>query len=260
MKLNINKTALLRFINSLNKLDDTKRFFRSQSTLPLYLQDVLVGLLLSDGHLEKSSPTSFARLSVSFGAKHRDYLILLYELFEMYTNTPPKAITVNNNRTKTTHEILKFNTVSLPQLLLYHDLFYKLRDNKLIKVIPNNINDYMSPVTLAHLIMGDGNLKTQDKIIRIYTNSFTKTEVELLALSIESKLGIKAKTVHDRNNQYILSISKNQLHLLQELLKDHMHPSMLYKLDLESNVGLNNQELLKNVKSIFSKDNIDLSK
>lgn len=40
----------------------------------------------------------------------------------------------------------------------------------------------MSPVVLAHLIMGDGNLKLLDEIIHIYTNSFTKGEVELLSL------------------------------------------------------------------------------
>lgn len=32
--------------------------------MPPYLHQVLIGLLLSDGSLEKSSPTSLARLSV----------------------------------------------------------------------------------------------------------------------------------------------------------------------------------------------------
>ena len=92
----------------------------------------------------------------------------------------------------------------------------------------------MSPIVLAHLIMGDGNLKQPDKIIRIYTNSFTQTEVNLLALAITRKLGILTKVVHDRNNQYMLTISKSQLSLIQELIKSHMHSSMFYKIDLES--------------------------
>lgn len=35
--------------------------------MPYYLHQVLVGLLLSDGFLEKPSPTSTVRLSVTFG-------------------------------------------------------------------------------------------------------------------------------------------------------------------------------------------------
>ena len=119
-------------------------------------------------------------------------------------------------------------------MLYYFELFYKANsDGKFTKIIPLNIGELMSPVVLAHLLMGDGNLKQPDKIIRIYTNSFTQIEVNFLALAITQKLGILTKVVHDRNNQYIITISKSQLSLVQELLKSHMHPSMYYKIDLE---------------------------
>lgn len=91
----------------------------------------------------------------------------------------------------------------------------------------------MTPVVLAHLIMGDGNLKLPDRIIRIYTNSFTKEDVESLALSIFNNLNIQARVVHDRNNQYMIVISKSELPKVQNIVKDHMHPSMLYKIDLD---------------------------
>jgi hypothetical protein len=237
--MNMNKTTMIRFLNSLNKLEDYKKEYRSKSKLSLYLNDVLIGLLLSDGHLERSSPTSAVRLSVSFGAKHSLYLLHLYDLFEPYTNTGPVSVCVNNKKTQTKHEVLKFNTVSLPQLLFYYKLFYNLTDSvgsqgKLIKIVPVNIEELMTPVVLAHLLMGDGNLKLPDQILRIYTNSFTREEVELLALAITKKLSIITKVVHDRNNQYIITISRNQLPLVIELIKIHMHSSMYYKLGLPS--------------------------
>lgn len=247
----MNKTTLLRFLNSLNKLDNKKKEFRILSELPLYLNDVLIGLLLSDGHLERTSSTSFVRLSISFGVKHLEYLLYLYKLFESYTNTSPTTIDVLNKKINTIHQVCKFKTVSLPQLLYYHNLFYKLNDNnKLIKIIPHNICDLMSPIVLAHLIMGDGNLKKLDNIIRIYTNSFTKDEVELLVLAIKTKLNIEAKAVHDRNNQYMITISKYQLELVKELLIDHMHPSMYYKLGLEP---INIEEFILKDKSKLNK-------
>jgi hypothetical protein len=172
---------------------------------------------------------------VSFGAKHSPYLHHLYDLFEPYTNTGPASISVYNKKTKTNHEVLKFNTVSLPQLLYYHRLFYVLNSvGKLIKIVPGNIEELMSPIVLAHLIMGDGNLKLPDEIIRIYTNSFTKEEVELLSLAITKKLNILSKVTHDRNNQYMITISKSQLPLVRELTKSYVCPSMYYKLGLES--------------------------
>jgi hypothetical protein len=119
--------------------------------------------------------------------------------------------------------------MSLPQLIHYKELFYT--GGK--KIVPLNIEELMTPAVLAHLIMGDGNLKTHDKIIRIYTNSFTKEEVESLASSITNKLNIQAKATHDRNNQYMITISKSELSKVQEVVKDHMHPSMFYKIDLE---------------------------
>jgi hypothetical protein len=101
------------------------------------------------------------------------------------------------------------------------------------KEFPHNIDELMTPVVLAHLIMGDGNLKRPDKIIRIYTNSFIKKDVELLASAITNKLEINTKVVHNRNNQFIISISKSELQKVIDHIKDHMHPSMFYKIDLE---------------------------
>jgi len=149
------KTTMIRFLNSLNKLEDYKREYRGRSEFPLFLIDVLIGLLLSDGHLDRSSPTSGVRLSVSFGVKHSAYLLYLYDLFESYTNTGPASISVYNKKTQTNNGVFKFKTVSLPQLLDYHKLFYELNDyGKLIKIIPKNIEQLMSPIVLAHLIMG----------------------------------------------------------------------------------------------------------
>lgn len=72
----------------------------------------------------------------------------------------------------------------------------------------------------------------KDKIIRIYTNSISKEEVHKLAKVITNKLKIETKAVHDRNGQYILTISKNQLENLKLTIQKYMHESMLYKLGI----------------------------
>ena len=59
----------------------------------------------------------------------------------------------------------------------------------------------MDPVVLAYLIMTDGNFDKSRNRVRIYTNSFKKEEVENLASSIHSKLGIYTGVLHDRKDQ-----------------------------------------------------------
>jgi len=232
------KTTILRFLKHLYKNIKYlyKIEYRKQMDMPSYLHQVLIGLLLSDGSIEKSSETSLARLSVMFGWLHIAYLFHLYNLFEPYTDSDIRIITTYNKRTNTEHNQVAFKTVSLPIFLKYHKMFYVFDDKskRYIKIIPHNIEDHMTPVVLAHLIMGDGNLKPKDNIIRIYTNSFSKKDVELLSTSINNKLGIITKVTYDRNNQYILTISKNQLEAVKTMILPYMHKSMLYKLDLNS--------------------------
>ena len=206
--------------------------------LPLYLHQVIIGLLLSDGSLEKSSPTSETRLSVSFGLINSPYLFHLYNLLEPYCNSPPNFFSVYNKKTNSNNTIIKFKTVSLPLFSYYHKMFYKYDSNlnKYVKILPSNIKNLISPVALAHLIMGDGNFKKKDKIIRIYTNSFKENEVKKLAKILTNKLNIITRAVHDRNDQYILVISKNQIDIVISLIEKHIHKSMLYKLGI-SNVA-----------------------
>ena len=230
----MNRTTIIRYLNSVMKnqsISEKDKIIRITNELPIYLGDVMIGLLLSDGSLERTSSTSGVRLSISFSEKHKEYLEFLYKLYEPYINTKPALIKVYNKKTDSYNNVLKFKTLTLPQLIYYYELFYV--EGK--KLIPSNVEDLITPVGLAHLIMGDGNLKQPDKIIRIYTNSFTKKDVELLALAIINKFNIKTRVVHDRNNQYIITISKSELPKVNSLIKDHLHPSMFYKIDLENN-------------------------
>lgn len=232
------KTTIKRFLMALYRNFSNEEYkieYRKSLTMPSYLDQVLIGLLLSDGSLERTSTTGTARLSVMFGLLHTSYLFHLFGLFEPYTDSPVRTIDIYNKRTNTYHTQVGFKTVNLPLFLVYHQMFYVFDEKlqKIIKVIPYNIEDIISPVVLAHLIMGDGNIKPNDKIIRIYTNSFSKQDVERLAKAITNKLGIVTKAVYERNDQYMLTISRNQLETVRSLILPYMHVSMLYKLGLD---------------------------
>lgn len=90
----------------------------------------------------------------------------------------------------------------------------------------------MNPTILAYLIMSDGNYDKSRKRVRIYTNSFSKQEVEMLQKAIQDNLGIYVGVLHDRKDQWILTIGANYLSKLRVLVSPYFESSMLYRINM----------------------------
>jgi len=101
-----------------------------------------------------------------------------------------------------------------------------------VKKVPANILESMDPIVLAYLLMSDGNFDKNRNRVRIYSNSFIKEDVQILAEAINTKLGIYVGVLHDRKDQWILTIRAKQLDLLRQTVSSHFDPSMLYRLGL----------------------------
>ena len=84
---------------------------------------------------------------------------------------------------------------------------------------------------LAFGIMDDGGFTGNG--LKLYTNAFSQEELNLLVKALETNFSIKA-SIHKSSieNQSTIYISKKQLPLVIDLVKEHMHPSMLYKLNI----------------------------
>ena len=216
--------------------------------LPSNLHSVFVGIMLGDGHLYKTSPTSNTRFEMSFGKDRELFANWIGSLFKNYSNTEIKKIQVKSQTdSQSLSYNFRFKTKSLSVFNYYHNLFYIVKSEaqlaiitkdkercgiKYKKIVPHNIVDLMDPAVLAYMIMTDGNFDKLRNRVRIYTNSFTKVEVEKLAEAINLKLGIYAGVLHDRKDQWILTIGAKQLNLLRETVKPHFEPSMLYRIGL----------------------------
>lgn len=61
---------------------------------------------------------------------------------------------------------------------------------KIKKIVPLNIQDLLTPIGLAHLLLGDGYF--HNGVIFICSESFTKEEQDLLIVALDSKFNIKA--------------------------------------------------------------------
>lgn len=202
------------------------------STLPDPIKSILIGILLGDGYIYRSSPTRNSRFEMSFGQHFQPFAEKIGELFKEFMSNPVKAVKINLKGK--TYVNYRLKTSSLPVFNQYHDMFYKWdsEKGKYLKVVPDNISEFMDPIVLAYLIMTDGNFDKDRNRVRIYTNSFTKEEVQILADSIISKLGIDVGVLFDRKDQWIMTIGAKQLDLLRQTVSMHFTPCMLYRIGL----------------------------
>ena len=203
-----------------------------KNNLPQKLHSILIGLMLSDGSLYRSSPTANVRFELSFGEKYKELAFYIGEMFNAYMSNPVKSVEIKGKNKVYVNYRLK--TKTLPVFNSYYEMFYKFNHltNKYVKIVPDNILDLMDPIVLAYLIQGDGNFDKSRNRVRIYTNSYQKLEVENLALAIKTKLNIYTAPLHDRKDQWILTIGANNLDLLRKIVIPYFHPTMYYRLGL----------------------------
>jgi hypothetical protein len=117
----------------------------------------------------------------------------------------------------------------LPCLTELYSLFYI---NK-VKVIPDNIYDLLSPIALAHIIMGDGDARPHGLII--CTNCYTLPDVIRLINVLIIRYGLDcAVRIKKQNNkiEHMIYIREGSMPLLRSIVTPYFHPSMYYKLGL----------------------------
>jgi len=178
---------------------------KANNFLPENLHSILIGLMLGDAGIYKSSKTSNSRLEMSFGTNYKQFAESIENFFKEYINNPIKQVEI-----KVVNKIYinyRLKTKTLPLFNIYQSMFYifNTETNKYVKVVPNDIFNFMNPIVLAYFCffiykkpMSDGNNDKLRKRVRIYTNSYSKQDVEKLQKAINETLGFYVGILHDR--------------------------------------------------------------
>jgi LAGLIDADG DNA endonuclease family/Proton-conducting membrane transporter len=245
--LHINRSTVASYLDS-NKLFNNKWIFSSTALskeelskwlISSKIMDIITGELLGDGHINYKSKDAIkinSRLEFTFSAKNLQYVkFLKYEALAFICNrsepTPWPKPKIGGK------ELIQywFSTKRLPILSKLHSLWYKKINGKYIKVIPSNIKEVLTPIGLAHWIMGDGYFTKG--IIIICTDNFSQKEVLKLIEVLDRKFGVKS-TLNKRTNPnsnivWRIRISKLSMERLIKLVVPYFIPKMLYKLGVK---------------------------
>jgi hypothetical protein len=211
------------------------RLTRTQSgfyeKLPIKIQGIIVGLLLSDGWMTfANSRSKNARLGFTQSLANSGYLWFVFNTLSHYCSSYPHFR--EGSRKGNQYFALQFFTRTLPCFTELHSLFYVNN----VKIIPNNIYELLTPVALAHMIMGDGS--SQRHGIIICTNSYTLPDVIrlmnvlMIRYRLECNLRIKKRDNKKIQKEYTIYIQQSSMPLLRTIITPYLHPSMLYKLGL----------------------------
>jgi len=123
-----------------------------------------LGVLLSDGHLASTKPHENplhpqGDLEFKQSLKSSAYVLFVFSILSHYCNICPYVL--KNFIKDKVHFALCFYTRGLPCFNELRSLFYINR----VKIVPKDIYNLLTPVALAHLIMGDGVAKQFGLII-----------------------------------------------------------------------------------------------
>jgi hypothetical protein len=208
--------------NYLTKLE------RLDFTLTPKTTEIIIGLCLGDLYISKRTLCSNPSLRFRQGIVHEDYILHLYELFKEFCSVAPKTqILKPDKRTGKVYSSIYFMTYALPCFKELHELFYV--EGK--KVVPLNIKELLTPLSLAYWLCDDGAFDKVNRAVRLCTHSFSLEEVNLLINVLETKWNLKCN-INKGSGQFVIRISAKSLPALQSLLKDVMPSTMKYKIGL----------------------------
>lgn len=136
------------------------------------------------------------------------------------------------------HFNYKLSLFTFSSFTWIYDSYYISIEGETRKCVPTFISDYLTPLGLAHWIMQDGSFQ-RDQGVNIATNCFTYEECEYLASILTNQYKLKTSVVKTGvPNQWRISIWKQSMPILSEIVSPYFIPEMEYKLPPSGQVFL----------------------
>jgi len=192
-------------------------------TIPSYILGVIVGLLLSDGYLQLRKGRVNARLGIGQSLSHFEYVWFVFSLLSHFCESLPHLC--SQTRKGSLNHSVQFLTRSLPVFTTLYRIFYL----KGVKVVPHCIYELLTPVALAHWIMGDGTWERYGLVL--CTDSFTVPEVVHLMNVLRLRYSLECTLRKHQGNSRIY-IRACSIPRLRSIVLPYVCPSMLYRLGL----------------------------
>ena len=193
-------------------------------TLTSQQRDVLVGLLLGDGHLETHNGGKTYRLKVEHSESQKDYTEWLFQLF-----LPLCEHTVLYRKVKKNgRAYVGFRTCSSGIFRFYAQQFYREK-----KVMPDIIGKLLSETAIAIWFLDDGSKKSnRHKTYIIHSLGFSGKELTHVQKVLQEKFNIAVSLHRQKKVFYRLYVQSKSASQFREIIEPYIlrFSSMKHKL------------------------------
>jgi hypothetical protein len=199
------------------------RHYKASLTMSDRQKQLLEGMLLGDGHLERQKGALAARLKIEHSVNQAAYVAWKHDEWRDWVSTPPRE-RQKRNRLGTVSTNIGFSTLSHVELERFRERFY--RDRR--KVVPEDLE--LTPLSMAVWFMDDGSRKSsQCRGLYLNTQSFTAAEVQLLRWVINRDIGVET-SVRKQPDGLQMYIPSPSVADFIAVIFCNLLPSMMYKL------------------------------
>lgn len=198
--------------------------YKNRLSLSKRQKEILIGIILGDGHLEKLYTPTQSRLKVEHSYKQKDYVNWIYREFKNWVRSKPEIRRVNVwGKLRKNY---RFSTYGHRMLGEFRERFYKGKD----KIVPDELEKDITPLGLAIWFMDDGSIKSRShKGLFLNTQGFREKDVMKLQKVLNNRFGIKSTTKEEKKGKQIYLGGESGEKFIA-LTKPYIISSMKYKI------------------------------
>ena len=191
-------------------------------------KEIVIGLMLGDGHLETQNQGKTYRLKVEQTIRHKEYVDWLYDNLKDFVLTPPKRKIKESFGKQIVN--YGFSTISVGSFRFFAQQFYE--PTKKGRKIPDLIRRWLTPLSMAVWFMDDGQIKSKKhRALLINTQCFSKIDLRKLQKALKEKFDIKT-TLKKEPVGWRLYFLAETVQIFVDLIKSNILSSMLRKLGI----------------------------
>lgn len=187
-------------------------------------KSILFGIILGDGYLQKTGKKN-ARLHLEHGKDQKQYLLWKIRKLKRFFQGKPKYLERIHPISKKKYCYWRHQSQSTPYIGKLRKMFYP--DGK--KKIPDNLEKYLTSLTLAVWYMDDGYYYLRDRCSYLYLGNVTEKEAKIVTRVLLEKFNITAR-IKQKKKGYAIYFSPKETQELKNIIKGYMISFFNYKL------------------------------
>lgn len=195
---------------------------RMNTALPSHIEQLITGLLLSDGYLRFGKRCQNASFKFAQSVKNLPYFVQVFCLLSHYCSSMPYLESCLSRGNL--HYNFRFETRAYPVFTSLINTWYPHGT----KLIPDTIYDLLTPLALAHWAQGDGSKQSTGFVF--CTESFSFPDVCKLANILLLRYQLKCSIIRSSKGGPRIYIHTCSVQRFSTIVKPYFNPSMLYKL------------------------------